>query len=161
MPEICHPPKTWRLNPFSQPNSLWPGPIGTSSRRIWNPHRHECEVQAKGATYDILSKISQVCVMRPCGRLLVVPMRANPPVTLIVGTPTFSGSLVASTTPGSGLPSGPRKIEAALKSVSWTRNLVTLRDAPKRNSLRKVGENVCVSVSTNERLSGELELPPF
>src|SRR5260370_19890086 len=30
MPEICHPPKTWREIGLLQPRIRWPGPMGTS-----------------------------------------------------------------------------------------------------------------------------------
>ena len=49
---------------------------------------------------------------------------------------------------------------AALNPESCTVRKVSLREKPKRNSFSRPWLKVCVSVSTRERLTGELLVPP-
>jgi hypothetical protein len=99
-----------------------------------------------------------VFVVRPCGKLFVLPNGAKPPLTVIVGNPESSTFWLATTTPESGLPSATKIVDAS-NPMSCTVMKVSFREKPRRNSFKNVGENMCDSLRTADRLTGVFALP--
>src|SRR5262245_7230861 len=107
----------------------------------------------------MLSNNSYVFVVRPCGKLFVLPKDEKPSLRLIVGNPESSMFWLATTAPESGLPFESTKILDASNPISCTVMKVSFREKPRRNSFKNVGEKMCVSLRTAERLTGVFALP--